>query len=412
MSGGSLDDHICAYDRDHSWWLPLYENETIVEQPVKINELSLRYAARSTDFIKRKVDSQTPFFLLVAFSHVHQLCAPKDRNEQASCQWARSSGTSGLDKSFGDAVKEMDWIAGQILDALDSTGVSNNTLVLFTSDNGPWLAEQSCSGSQGPFEGRWLAENTDISCTACPHDFVPDPTPERPRRCRLKDSTDSGSGQENHFLDGVHCGADVGLGSVWEANLRMPAFARFPGKIQAGTTTNASVSTLDVFPTLLNLTGAPVPTGLDGIDISPVLFGHEDKYDGNNRVLFFWRDGFSEGSLPAPFGRMDIAAVKVGHIKAWYYTKSAHYNDDPEVHHDPPLLFDTQADPAEANPLNPNEYTELIARIEKLVKEHKESIDWTYPLALAKDPEYRPCADRANDCRTRDPFLEDVDIEG
>jgi arylsulfatase A-like enzyme len=52
-------------------------------------------------------------------------------------------------------VTEMDWIAGQILDELDESGLTNDTLVIFTSDNGPWVAEQSCSGSKGPFEGRW-----------------------------------------------------------------------------------------------------------------------------------------------------------------------------------------------------------------------------------------------------------------
>ena len=109
----------------------------------------------------------------------------------------------------------MDWIAGRILETLDDKGLTNDTLVLFTSDNGPWVAEQSCAGSKGPFEGRWyvhsntidwsyvtlnssrrliplvqntrfrLQENVDQSCTACPHDYIPDPTPEQPRRCVL-----------------------------------------------------------------------------------------------------------------------------------------------------------------------------------------------------------------------------------
>jgi arylsulfatase len=70
--------------------------------------------------------------------------------EQSNCQWAAVENAT-----FSSAVDEMDWIAGQILDALDTTGTANNTLVLFTSDNGPWVAEQACSGSKGPFSGQW-----------------------------------------------------------------------------------------------------------------------------------------------------------------------------------------------------------------------------------------------------------------
>jgi arylsulfatase A len=114
MSGGSLDNHTCAFDRTE------------------------------------EMREQTPFFLYLPFSHVHQLCAPRDQPEQQTCQWS-ASGVA----SFTDAVEEMDWIAGQVLEALDEAGVADDTLVLFTSDNGPWVAEQSCSGFKGPFEGRW-----------------------------------------------------------------------------------------------------------------------------------------------------------------------------------------------------------------------------------------------------------------
>jgi arylsulfatase A len=221
MSGGSLDNHVCAYDEDQTWWLPLYDGETIVEQPVKLNDLAERYATRATSFIRKNAEQDIPFFLYLAFSHVHQLCAPKHGNEQATCQWSgrRFDGdvSQGQNKTFEDAVTEMDWIVGQVTNALHETGAANNTFVLFTSDNGPWLAEQSCSGSKGPWKGTWLAENVEQKCTACPHDFEPDPSLERPRRCRLKGSIPSPNDDSSwYYLDGVHCGEDVGLGSVWE----------------------------------------------------------------------------------------------------------------------------------------------------------------------------------------------------
>ena len=224
MSGGSLDNHVCAYDDDQTWWLPLYDGDTIVEQPVKLKYLADQYAARATRFIHKNVQHETPFFLYLAFPHMHQLCAPKDGNEQETCQWAGSrfddDKFQGLNKTFADAITEMDWIVGQVTKALHETGAANNTLVLFTSDNGPWLAEQRCSGAKGPWKGKWLAEHVDQNCTACPHDFELDPSVERPRRCRLKGSTPASDDKLSSFyVDGVHCGEDVGLGSVWEVRI-------------------------------------------------------------------------------------------------------------------------------------------------------------------------------------------------
>jgi C-terminal region of aryl-sulfatase len=242
-----------------------------------------------------------------------------------------------------------------------------------------------------------LRENTPLNCTACPAEYVPDPTEDRPRRCVLPGT------QLN--MDGVHCGEDTGLGSVWEANLRMPALARWPGQIASGVESMALVSTLDVVPTILSVIGGYDPAAndlLDGVDMSPVLLGLEPTSD--DRVLFFWRDGFHDGPLGPPYGRFDVAAVKFGRIKVWFWTKSAHYNADPEVYHDPPLLFDTLADPAEGHPLDhtKEDLIELIKRVKKLVQAHKKSIDWTYPLALARDPRYIPCVNEATGCRTID----------
>ena len=151
-SGGSVENHICNYDKNKTMWLPLYDGEKIVQQPARMGDLAQVYSRRAERFIER--NKETPFFLYMAFSHVHQLCAPRDFPEQSTCQW---SGTDSItaNASFADAVEEMDWIAGRILSSLDENGLANNTFVLFTSDNGPWVAEQSCSGSKGPFEGRW-----------------------------------------------------------------------------------------------------------------------------------------------------------------------------------------------------------------------------------------------------------------
>ena len=245
-----------------------------------------------------------------------------------------------------------------------------------------------------------LIENVARNCTACPRDYVPSPTVEQPRRCVLP-STD-------HSLIGVHCGQDTGLGSLWEANLRMPTVARWPGKIKPATESMALMSSLDLVPTVLSIVGSSNPLGgVDGIDVSSVLLGDDSRtdYDADNRILFLWRDGFQEGPLEPPYGRFDVAAVKMGRIKAWFSTKSGHYNNDMEVFHDPPLLFDVLKDPAEAFPLDPHKHTDFIDRIKRLVEEHKESVDWTYPLTLFRDPMYTPCANEATGCRTKETKL-------
>jgi arylsulfatase A len=407
MSGGSVDGHECYHPSQHSdhgenqqetMWLPLYHNEQIIQQPVQLSDLAKRYATHATNFLEQQHHNQNPFFLFMSFSHVHQLCAPKfGGNEQQTCQWAsKSSSSSSTDiPTFVDAVQEMDWIAGQILDKLDQLNFTNNTLVLFTSDNGPWVAEQECAGSKGPFEGRWLQQNVPMNCTACPSDFFPDSNVFR--QCRLPST--------NQTVTGIHCGIDSGLGSLWEANLRMPAIARWPGKIKPHTESMEMLSSLDIVPTILSILNIPIPKDIDGIDVSSFLFQNTevsstDTPVTNDRVLFFWRDGFRKGPLPQPYGRFDVAAVKVGRIKAWLWTKSGHYNDDEEVYHDPPLLFDVLSDPAEAFPLDPSHHEDLIKRIAELVREHKASTPPTFPLALWSDPQFLPCVNRETNCRT------------
>ena len=294
MSGGSVDDHTCVFDTHHQQWLPLYRNATIVEQPVKTERLADYYKKEASDFIMEHTtdENSAPFFLYMAFSHVHQLCASATLPEPSVCQWAAMENAT-----FLDAVKEMDSIVGAILESLRVAGVEDNTIVIFTSDNGPWVAEQSCSGLKGPFQAQWFRENVPKSCTACPHDYTSDPTPERPRRCLNENGID---------VDGVHCGEDTGLGSVWEANLRMPTLMRWPNRIVAGKTTDRLASSLDVVPTVLSLANSQAynTTSFDGVDLSLELLENDERTrrdthaDSDDRILFFWRDGFLSDLAP------------------------------------------------------------------------------------------------------------------
>ena len=179
MSGGSIDEHICTYDDDDEQnnyddndtkpkqWLPLFKNTTIVQQPVNVHTLAETYVKEATNFMQQQIQTDTPYFLYMAFSHVHQLCASYTQIEQTTCQWSghhanTTTGYTGSRKSssshptFTDAIQEMDWMVGQILDTIRHDPIQlNNTIIVFTSDNGPWLAEQSCSGLRGPYHAQW-----------------------------------------------------------------------------------------------------------------------------------------------------------------------------------------------------------------------------------------------------------------
>jgi arylsulfatase A len=407
MSGGSIDNHTCIYDTHRLQWLPLYQNTEIVQQPVQVQQLAKRYAAAASRFIRTHAKNDQPFFLYVPFSHVHQLCASATLPEQSVCQWAAERSSLNRTATFADALQEMDWIVGQVLQTLDETGTANNTLVLFTSDNGPWVAEQSCSGLKGPFQGQWLREHVPIDCTACPHDYRPNPSKDRPRQCTPARSTID---DVKLTVDGVHCGDDTGLGSVWEANLRMPSMIRWPDRITGGRSTDTLVSTLDVVPTFLSLLGrVSMENEFDGLDISDlIVLAHQLDNSTttraiSERVLFFWRDGFLRDISPLgpPYGRFDVVAVKIGRIKAWFSTKSAHYNGDLETIHDIPLLFDVIADPAEAHPLPPPS-PEFVAMLKQLIDNHKHDIansQTAYPLTLDRDPRFIPCANPVTGCR-------------
>jgi arylsulfatase A-like enzyme len=387
-----------AGDPDERQWLPLYHNESIVQQPVQLATLADLYATQARNFIHQHARKGQPFFLYVPFSHVHQLCAPRELPEQTYCQWTADP----TRLQFADAVQEMDWIVGKVMEALREAKIDSQTLVLFTADNGPWVAEQACSGKKGKFQGQWLMDHVDASCTACPHDYTPSPTKDSPHQCVL-------STNPNMTLIGVPCGYDSGLGSVWESNLRMPAIARWTGMITPGGVTRQTVSTLDVLPTLLSLARLKddypermTDWIIDGVDITSILFDDNTETrsnDKNNkRILFFWRDGFPDGPLHQPYGRMDVVAVKIGHLKAWFATKSGHYNADPHVWHDPPLVFDIEADPAEARPLNVS--TSLIDFVKKLRHDHIVQTIRGDPLTLEQNDRYIPCANPDNQCRT------------
>ena len=200
----------------------LMQNTTIIESPVVLNTLTQRYTQQATNFIQSAKGS--PFFLYFAHSFPHIPLA-------ASTAFVGASGL-GL---YGDVVQEIDWSVGQVLQSLKDNGIDNNTLVMFTSDHGPWFL-----GSPGKLRGR--------------------------------------------------------KGWSYEGGVRVPFIARFPGRIPGGSTVartaegrvSESVATsMDLLPTIAALCGASLPSAaLDGVNIWPVLSEQQSDV-AHNMLLYF-----------------------------------------------------------------------------------------------------------------------------
>jgi len=189
--------------------LPLFENETVVGRDPDQSQFTRQITERSIRFIDRHKDS--PFFLYVAhvMPHVPIFASEKFR------------GTSGRGL-YGDVVQELDWSVGEILEALRRNGLDEKTLVIFTSDNGPFLSYGEHAGSAGPFRGGKL--------------------------------------------------------TTFEGGVRMPGIVRWTGHVPAGRVTDELASTMDLFVTIAGLVGAKLPgVKLDGIDVTPLLLGRADS---------------------------------------------------------------------------------------------------------------------------------------
>ena len=204
--------------------IPLLRDEKIIEQPVVQETLTLRYTREALSFIRNHhaTAHAQPFFLYVAYTFPHiPLHAGKAFHGKSP---------RGL---FGDVVEEIDWSVGQILAALRDEGLADSTLVVFTSDNGPWLIQKLHGGSAG-----LLRE---------------------------------------------------GKGSTWEGGVRVPCLAWWPGTIMPGRTALDLASELDLFPTCLDLAGAKIPEDrpIDGVSLVPLLRG---TGPGPRTHLFYYHD--------------------------------------------------------------------------------------------------------------------------
>ena len=209
--------------------LPLYENEAIVDPnvtPEDQSQFTTDFTMRTIDFIKRK--QEQPFFVYLAHPMPHVPLHVSDKFKGKSAQ--------GL---YGDVMMEIDWGIGEIIKTLEETGLDKNTLVIFTSDNGPWLNYGNHAGSSGGYR--------------------------------------------------------EGKGTTYEGGQRVPCLMMWKGVIAEGTVCNNLASGIDILPTLAALADAPLSKNkIDGVNLLPLLKGDADA---NPRDTFYYY--YRQNSLEA-----------------------------------------------------------------------------------------------------------------
>ncbi len=202
--------------------LPLMEGERAITEGITHEDMNLLtkwYTERAVKFIEH--NKNRPFFLYVAHTMPHVPLGASD-NFRGKTQRGQ----------YGDACEEIDWSTGQIMSALEQHGLDKNTLVIFLSDNGPWLSYGNHGGSAGPLrEGK----------TTC-----------------------------------------------WEGGTRVPFIARWPGQIPAGAVIDEVAMTTDLLPTLGKLIGAKLPDHkIDGLDIWPLLTAQAGAKNPHEAYFFY-----------------------------------------------------------------------------------------------------------------------------
>ncbi|MFC3415419.1 sulfatase family protein [Algoriphagus hitonicola] len=218
---------------------PLMENFEIIEREPDQRWLTKRYTEKSIEFIEKNKDKKFFLYLAHTFPHVPLFTSPKFENKSPR----------GL---YGDVVEELDWSVGEVMKTLHRLGIKDNTLVIFTSDNGPWLTQRLNSGDPGIFRN--------------------------------------------------------GKGTLWEGGVRVPGIIHFPKVLKPKTVNNKFYSTLDVLPSIISLVDPErsLPQDLDGSNFLDEL---NDEKTVHEKVLYYYHQdqlfAIRRGPLKAHFRSHD-----------------------------------------------------------------------------------------------------------
>ena len=258
-------------DAKTEWFnVPLIQGSEIIERPADQHTLTKRYTEQAIGFIHDH--KEQPFFVYLAhtFPHVPLFASEK---------FAHSS-PRGL---YGDVVEEIDWSAGQIMEELQRDSLAENTLVIFTSDNGPWLIQENAGGSAG----------------------------------MLRD----------------------GKGSTWEGGMRVPCIAWWPGTIKPGQTAHDIACNMDLFNTALAVAGVPLPADrpIDGVSLLPVLLNTGPT---ERNLFFYYRDTKLFAVRKGPYKAHYVTQTGYGPAKPEVHNPPLLF----DLEQDPAERFDISAD--------------------------------------------------------------------
>ncbi|XP_024118890.1 steryl-sulfatase isoform X2 [Oryzias melastigma] len=298
----------------------LFRDRSIVEQPFRSENLTQRMTREAVVFMER--NAARPFLLFFSFLQVHT----------AMFASAAFRGTSrhGV---YGDAVHEVDWSVGQIMQTLGRLGLRDNTLVYLSSDQGAHLEELSAAGE-------------------------------------------------------VHRGSNgiykAGKSTSWEGGIRVPGILSWSGRIPAGVEISEPVSNMDLFPTVVRLSGAAVPKDrvIDGHDLMDLLQGREER--SRHEFLFHYCNSYLNAVRWHP--RNSSSVWKAFFFTpnfypegqaACFHTHVCFCTPDYVTHHDPPLLFDLSRDPSESRPLTADTepaFRSVVAAMTEAAESHRTSV--------------------------------------
>ena len=285
--------------------LPVFENDSIVDAEVTPEDQSqfiTEFTMRTIDFIKRKQDQ--PFFVYLAHATPHVPLYVSDKFKGKSEQ--------GL---YGDVMMEIDWGVGQIVKTLEETGLDKNTLLIFTSDNGPWINYGNHAGSSSGYR--------------------------------------------------------EGKGTTYEGGQRVPCLMMWKGVIPEGTVCNKLASGIDILPTLSAITSSTLPKNkIDGVSLLPLLRAEENS---NPRQSFYYY--YRKNSLEAVTnGNWKLVFPHPGRT----YLNSPPGSDGSPgvVNENFPFeggLYDLRRDPGERYDVR-DAYPEIVKDLEKIALEAREDL--------------------------------------
>ena len=233
--------------------LPLLLDHDVHEQQPDLASLTERYVTEAVKFIRASKDK--PFFLYLAYIYVHVPIYVQDR--------FASQSTNG---AYGAAVESIDWATAVVMHELRTLGLDNDTIVVFTSDNGS------------------LVDNVPLSANETP------------------------LGGSNGALRGTKA-------TTWEGGQRVPGIVRWPGTIVPGRISDEVVTSMDLYPTLAGLCGAAVPTDrtIDGRNIAPIWLDEPGAASPHDAFYYYWMN--------------DLEAIRIGRWKLHFAKRGVENNE-------------------------------------------------------------------------------------